>query len=100
MYRLLPLVGWVGEGEVFFAALLWRGFNGKRAAALGLMITVCIECWQLLVGRATDVDDIILNTLGVFSAIPFPLYGLSTFFDNAAVNFVFDFLLYGIFFEI
>ena len=50
----------------FFAALLWRGFNGKRAAALGLMITVCIECWQLFVGRATDVDDIILNTLGVF----------------------------------
>ena len=49
-----------------FAALLWRGFNWKRALLLGLGITCFIECWQLLVGRTSDIDDIILNTLGVF----------------------------------
>lgn len=49
----------------FFAALLWRGWNGKRALALGFGITVFIECWQLLVGRTSDIDDIIFNTLGV-----------------------------------
>lgn len=50
----------------FFAALLWRGFSWKRALALGMGITVSIECWQILVGRYFDIDDIILNTLGVF----------------------------------
>lgn len=49
----------------FFAALLWRGLNGKRALALGAGITFFIECWQLLVGRTSDIDDIIFNTLGV-----------------------------------
>ena len=50
----------------FFAALLWRGWNGRRAALAGLGITCCIECWQILAGRHFDVDDIILNTIGVF----------------------------------
>ncbi len=50
----------------FFAALLWRKFNWKRALMLGLGITCCIECWQIFLGRQFDVDDIILNTLGVF----------------------------------
>ena len=49
----------------FFAALLWREFGWKRALALGLGITCGIECWQLFVGRYFDIDDIILNTLGV-----------------------------------
>lgn len=49
-----------------FAALLWRGSGWKRALALGLGITCGIECWQLFVGRYFDIDDIILNTLGVF----------------------------------
>ena len=50
----------------FFAALLWQGFTWRRALAAGLCITGFIECWQLLVGRTTDIDDVILNTLGVF----------------------------------
>jgi len=49
----------------FLAALLWRGFSWKRALALGLGITCLIECWQLLVGRTSDIDDVIFNTLGV-----------------------------------
>ena len=50
----------------FFAALLWRGVGWKQALLLGLGITCFIECWQLLVGRTSDIDDIIQNTLGVF----------------------------------
>ena len=50
----------------FFAALLWRGYTWKRALLTGFCITAFVECWQLCVGRAFDIDDIILNTLGVF----------------------------------
>ena len=49
----------------FFAALLWRGFTWRLALATGFSITLFIECWQLLVGRAFDVNDLLLNTLGV-----------------------------------
>ena len=31
-----------------------------------MSITLFIECWQVCVGRIFDIDDIILNTLGVF----------------------------------
>lgn len=50
----------------FFAGLLWRGFNWKRALLTGFCITAFIECWQLCVGRAFDIDDLMLNTLGTF----------------------------------
>lgn len=50
----------------FFAALLWRGYTWKRVLLTGFCITGAVECWQLCVGRAFDIDDIILNTLGVF----------------------------------
>ena len=49
----------------FFTALLWRGFTWRRALAVGAAVTLSVECWQLVVGRAFDVSDIILNTLGV-----------------------------------
>lgn len=49
----------------FCAALLWRGFRWRRALGTGLAVTGCIECWQLAVGRAFDIDDLLLNTLGV-----------------------------------
>lgn len=49
-----------------FAALLFRGFNWKRALLTGACITLFIESCQLFVGRAFDIDDLMLNTLGVF----------------------------------
>lgn len=49
----------------FFAALLWRGYTWRRALVTGFGITGFIECWQLLIGRAFDIDDLLLNTLGV-----------------------------------
>lgn len=48
----------------FFAALLWKAIDRKRIFLLGLAISGGIECWQLLVGRTFDVDDLLLNTLG------------------------------------
>lgn len=48
----------------FFPALLWRGCTWRRALVTGLCVTGFIECWQLLVGRAFDIDDLMLNTLG------------------------------------
>lgn len=48
----------------FFPALLWRGYAWKRVLVTGLCVTGFIECWQLLVGRAFDIDDLMLNTLG------------------------------------
>ena len=48
----------------FFPALLWRGYTWQRALVTGLCVTGFIECWQLIVGRAFDIDDLMLNTLG------------------------------------
>ena len=50
----------------FFPALLWRGCTWKRALAAGLCVTGFSECWQLLVGRAFDIDDLWLYTRGAF----------------------------------
>lgn len=51
----------------FFSALLWRGYTWRRSLVTGAAVTICMECWQLLVGRAFDIDDLILNTLGVLA---------------------------------
>ena len=47
-----------------FPPLLWRGYTWKRALAVGVCVTGFIESWQLLVGRAFDIDDLMLNTFG------------------------------------
>ena len=47
------------------AALLWRNFSWKRTLLTALCITAFIECAQLFVGRAFDIDDLMLNALGV-----------------------------------
>ena len=47
-----------------FPGLLWRGATWRRALGTALCVTGFIECWQLLVGRAFDIDDLLLNTLG------------------------------------
>ena len=49
-----------------FSALLWRGFGWKRALLTGVCITLFIESCQLFIGRTFDIDDLMLNTLGVF----------------------------------
>lgn len=47
-----------------FPALLWRGAWWQRAAKTGFIISAFIEIGQYFVARSTDIDDVILNTLG------------------------------------
>lgn len=49
----------------FCAALLRRKFRWWKALLTGICVTLFIECWQLLIDRAFDVDDLLLNTFGV-----------------------------------
>lgn len=67
----------------FFPGLLRSRCSWRWALAEGLCITLGIECWQLLIGRAFDVDDLLLNTLGVLCG-----YGLARLLDRLAPGFV------------
>ncbi|NLW79177.1 MAG: VanZ family protein [Ruminococcaceae bacterium] len=59
----------------FCLPLLWRRWQSAlKTIGLGLGFSVLIECTQLFIGRSVDVDDVILNTLGV--AIGYGLYAL------------------------
>lgn len=49
----------------FFYVLLWRRNSWKHILLIGLLTTICIEVVQLFVGRTFDIDDILLNTIGV-----------------------------------
>lgn len=48
----------------FFAGLLLDKPRWWKSALLTLFLSAFIECFQLFISRGTDVDDVILNTLG------------------------------------
>ena len=48
----------------FFPSLLWDKPSWRKAALIGFTSSFLIEFIQLFVARSTDVDDLILNTLG------------------------------------
>ena len=48
----------------FFPALLFRNANWRRSALVGLGTSVLVEVGQYFLMRSTDIDDVILNTLG------------------------------------
>lgn len=49
----------------FFLPMLWKEFRSiKRVALAGIVATSFIEISQLFTGRATDIDDIITNSIG------------------------------------
>ena len=49
----------------FFLPMLWKEFRSiKRVALAGIVATFFIEISQLFTGRATDIDDIITNSIG------------------------------------
>ena len=50
----------------FFPALLFRNYGWRRALLVGFCVTAFIEVSQLFVGRAFDIDDLMLNTFGAF----------------------------------
>ncbi|MGN7388659.1 VanZ family protein [Sporosarcina sp. SAFN-015] len=50
----------------FFIPLLWRRMDSFKAIFfIGFGVTCFIEGTQYFIGRSTDIDDIILNTIGV-----------------------------------
>ena len=50
----------------FFVPLFWARWRSfKKVLLLGLTVTLFIEITQLFIGRSTDIDDVILNTVGV-----------------------------------
>lgn len=48
----------------FFPALLWRGETWRRSVLAGGGVSVFVEIGQYFIMRFTDIDDVILNTLG------------------------------------
>ena len=51
----------------FILPLLWKEFRSRRAMCLtGFLLSLGIELAQLLNYRISDVDDLIMNTLGAF----------------------------------
>jgi len=49
----------------FMLPLLWRRFENYKLTVLAcFLISLVIEVVQLVLPRATDIDDLILNTLG------------------------------------
>lgn len=65
-YRLINSVGNIGMFVPigFGTALLWRRGTLAKSALVGLGASLSIELLQLPLARATDVDDLWLNTLG------------------------------------
>ncbi|HBR31409.1 MAG TPA: VanZ family protein [Clostridiales bacterium] len=56
-------------------ALLWHGFTPANAIMTGFCTSLFIETTQFFIGRSSDIDDLILNTLG--AALGYLLYVLS-----------------------
>ena len=48
----------------FFPALLWRRWRWWKSLLTGFCTSVTIEFIQFFIGRSTDIDDVILNTIG------------------------------------
>lgn len=49
----------------FFPALLFRNFGAGKTFRFGLFFSLSVECCQFFLGRHSDVDDVMLNVLGV-----------------------------------
>ena len=48
----------------FLVSLIWN-MKDKNVILIGFLISLSIELTQLFLKRTTDIDDLILNTLGV-----------------------------------
>lgn len=63
----------------FLLPLLWSWFRWFRVLAAGLACILCIEFLQPFAGHSFDIDDVVLNFLGVaagllLSAVPRALF--------------------------
>lgn len=50
----------------FFVPLIWKKYcNFKSVLYIGVVTSIIIEIIQYFIGRSSDIDDVILNTIGV-----------------------------------
>lgn len=50
----------------FFVPIIWNKFlNFKSIFFVGFLTSITIEVIQYFIGRSSDIDDVILNTIGV-----------------------------------
>lgn len=69
----------------FFVPLLWKNWQSfRKILAVGVATTFFIEFFQLFIGRSTDIDDIILNTIGVI--IGYGVFMLYSFMKNQGTS--------------
>lgn len=66
---LFTVINFLGNLAVFvplglFPALLWRGETWRRSALVGGGVSLLVELGQYFIMRSTDIDDVLLNTLG------------------------------------
>ncbi|QTD42933.1 VanZ family protein [Sporosarcina sp. Te-1] len=70
-WESVSLVNVVGNMFIFtpiglFVPLLWRSMNRWwKVFLVGFCVTCFIEGIQFFIGRSSDIDDVILNTVGV-----------------------------------
>lgn len=75
--QIILLFGNIGMFAVpgFLLPVLWRRFEKVKQTVLTcFLISLAIEITQLFVGRSTDIDDLLLNTLG--GLLGFLLYAI------------------------
>lgn len=59
-----------------FLPLLWSKFRGTTPMiATAIAVSTCVEIIQLFIGRTCDIDDVILNSLGIL--LGFAVYKFS-----------------------
>ncbi len=66
-YAIVMLFGNVGTFLPlgFFPGLLFRNFGAGNTFLFGLCFSLGAECCQFFLGRHCDVDDVLLNVMGV-----------------------------------
>lgn len=63
----------------FLLPLIWSDFKAKYICIFGFSLSLLVELSQLLNNRSTDVDDLILNTIGAaVGYILFKLFAIIT----------------------
>ncbi len=67
------LINFLGNIVIFmpfglFIPALW-GVNAKKTVAIGFLASLFIELCQMFLARGTDVDDLMLNTVGALLGV-------------------------------
>lgn len=63
VHNLLNVIMFVPTGVLL--PLLWERYGGlKETARFGFLLSLLIECSQMFCWRLTDINDLIMNTLG------------------------------------